>query len=114
VRIHERSLGTVTILAVDGRLAANDQPGLLKRTVEDVARRGGSDVVIDLSGVGYVDSTRLGELIAAQVTISRVGGRLKLAGVPPRVWELLRLSGLDRVFDSFDTVEEASSSLQEE
>jgi anti-sigma B factor antagonist len=114
VRIHERSLGTVTILRIAGRLTANAQPGLLKRTVEDVARRGNSDVVIDLSGVGYVDSTRLGELIAAQVTMSRVGGRLKLAGVPPRVSELLRLSGLDRVFHSFATVEEASASLQEE
>ena len=114
MRIQERSLGPVTILSVDGRLTANDQPGLLKRSVEDVVRRNVKDVVIDLSGVAYVDSTRLGELIAAHVTISRAGGRLKLAGVPARVLELLRLAGLDRVFHRSETVEEASASLQEE
>ena len=113
MRIQERSAGTVTILSVEGRLTANDQPGLLKRSVEDVIRRDVKDVVIDLSGVAYIDSTRLGELLAARITIARAGGRLHLAGVPPRVLELLRLSGLDRVFDRFETVELASASLQE-
>ena len=112
MRIQERSLGTVTVLRLEGRLTANDQPGLLKRAVEDIIRRNVKDIVIDLSGVEYVDSTRLGELIAAHITIARVSGRLKLSGVPPRVLELLRLSGLDRVFHRSDTVEEASTSLQ--
>jgi anti-anti-sigma factor len=57
--------------------------------------------------VRYIDSTRLGELIAAHVTVSRHGGRLKLVRTPDRVNELLVLSGLTDVFERFDSVDAA-------
>jgi anti-anti-sigma regulatory factor len=59
-----------------------------------------------------MDSTRLGELIAAHITVSRVGGRLTLAATPPRVVELLTLAGLGGIFGRFDSVEDAAASLQ--
>ena len=113
VRIQERSIGPVAVIDIDGRLTASDQPGTLKAAIQRAIDRGVADIVINLAGVGYVDSTRLGELIAAQVTISRYGGRLKLVAVPPRVLELLRVAGLDRVFERFDSVDAAAASLQE-
>jgi anti-sigma B factor antagonist len=105
--INERLDGSIGIVELDGRLTVNDQPGLLKEAVAGIVRRGARTVLIDLSGVHYIDSTRLGELIAAHVTMSRHGGRLKLVRTPPRVVELLVIAGLGDVFERFDSIEDA-------
>ena len=109
--VRERLDGTVGIVELDGRLTVNDYPGLLKEAVAGVVRRGAKNVLVDLSGVHYIDSTRLGELIAAHVTVSRQGGRLKLLRTPARVVELLALAGLGDVFERFDSIEEAKRSF---
>ena len=101
----------IGVLSLSGRLTVNDQPGVLKDAVTDLVRRGARHVILDLSRVGYIDSTRLGELIAAHVSISRNGGRLMLAATPPRVVELLTLSSLADVFEQFHTVEDARASF---
>jgi anti-sigma B factor antagonist len=83
VLIRDHAIGRVTVVELAGRLTVNEHPGLLKQAVEDALGRGASDVILDLTGVGYLDSTRLGELIAAHITASRLGGRLKLVATPP-------------------------------
>lgn len=107
MEIRERQAGEATIIELAGRLTVNDQPGLLKEAVAEVVKRGARDVLLDLSGVRYIDSTRLGELIAAHVTVSRLGGRLKLVATPARVLELLTMAGLDGVFERYDSAEAA-------
>src|SRR5688500_4516722 len=94
VQIRDRVRGHVAVLELTGRFTVNDSPGMLNEAVAQAVARGARDVVLDLSGVNYVDSTRLGELIASHVTVSRLGGRLKLAAVPARVVDLLKLAGL--------------------
>jgi anti-sigma B factor antagonist len=99
--------GNLAVVELAGRLTVNDRPGLLKETVANAVARGATNVLIDLSGVRYIDSTRLGELIAAHVTVSRQGGQLKLVRTPDRVAELLTIAGLSGVFERFDSVEAA-------
>ena len=111
MKIHDSVTNELGVLRLAGRLTVNDQPGLLKASVASLVQRGARHVILDLSGVDYVDSTRLGELIAAHVSISRQGGRLMLAGTPPRVLELLSLSSLAGVFERFDSVEAATRSV---
>jgi anti-sigma B factor antagonist len=111
MEIRERQAGTVTVVELKGRFTVNDQPGLLKDAVADAVERGARRVLLDLSGVRYIDSTRLGELIAAHVTVTRQGGRLKLAGAPDRIVELLALAGLDGIFERFATTDEAVRSF---
>ena len=112
MQIRDHAIGRVAVIALDGRLTVTERPGRLKEAVQEAIGRGTSDVVLDLTGIRYMDSTRLGELIAAHITVSRVGGRLKLAATPSRVLELLTLAGLDGIFERFDTVEDAAASLQ--
>lgn len=107
MEIRERQQDGVTVIALAGRLTVNDRPGLLKGAVGAAVDRGARQVVLDLSSVIYIDSTRLGELIAAHVTLSRLGGRLQLAGTPDRVNELFTMAGLDGVFSRFDSVDDA-------
>ena len=111
MEIRERRTGSVAVLELSGRLTVNDQPGMLKDTVAGALQRGAKHVLLDLGRVGYIDSTRLGELIAAHISVSRIGGRLRLVATPERVIELLTLAGLDGVFEQFATTDEAAKQL---
>jgi anti-sigma B factor antagonist len=112
MEIGTRQAGPVTVIALTGRLTVNDQPGMLKEAVSAAVRDGARHVLLDLSGVRYIDSTRLGEIIAAHVTMTRGGGHLRLVGTPERIMELLAIAGLKGVFERFDSVEAASASLR--
>lgn len=103
----ERDISGTTVLELTGRLTVNDRPGLLKGAVADAVDRGARRVVLDLGSVKYIDSTRLGEVIAAHVSLSRVGGQLRLAATPPRIAELFAMAGLDGVFARYASVAEA-------
>ena len=108
MEIRERQQDDLTIVELDGRLTVNDEPGLLKDAVARAVGRGARQVLIDLSGVRYIDSTRLGELIAAHIMVSRQGGRLKLVGTPDRILDLLSLAGLSGVFERYASIDEAA------
>ncbi len=112
VEIQDRIAGgNVAVLTLGGRLTVNDEPGQLKSAVTRVLAQGARHVVLDLAGVQYLDSTRLGELIASHVAVSRQGGQLKFAATPARVNELLSLAGLADLFEQFDSVDEAVRSV---
>ena len=110
--IHERLTGDIALVELAGRLTVNDQPGVLKDAVVSALDRGARHVLLDLSGVRYIDSTRLGELIAAHISVTRVGGQLKLVATPDRILELLSLAGLSGIFERYATADEARKSLQ--
>jgi anti-sigma B factor antagonist len=111
MEITQRQTGNIAILVLAGRLTVNDQPGMLKAAVMGAVETGSRHVLLDLSRVNYIDSTRLGEIIAAHVTVTRRGGRLRLVGTPDRISELLQIAGLDGVFERFATAEDASKQL---
>jgi anti-sigma B factor antagonist len=108
VEIQEQLAGpNVAVLTVGGRLTVTDEPGQLKAAVARALSQGARHVVLDLGGVQYIDSTRLGELIAAHVAVSRQGGQLRFARTPARVAELVAMAGLGDLFPQFETVEDA-------
>jgi len=111
MEIHQRQSGIVAILELAGRLTVNDQPGMLKDAVVAAVTGGARHVLLDLSRVHYIDSTRLGEIIASHVTLTRRGGHLRLVGTPHRLTELFAIAGLEGVFERFETTEEAAKLL---
>jgi len=108
MQIIETRNGDIAVLQLAGRLTVNDQPGMLRDAVTTALHGGARHVLLDLSGVHYIDSTRLGEIISAHVTVTRRGGRMRLVGTPDRIMELLAIAGLQGVFERFATTEEAS------
>jgi anti-sigma B factor antagonist len=111
MEIRSRDVGKAAVVELSGRLTINDQPGMLKDAVDKAVSNGSRHVLLDLSRVRYIDSTRLGELIAAHITMSRQGGRLKLVATPDRILELLAMAGLADVFERYPDVEAAQSAL---
>ena len=111
MEIRRREAGPIALIELAGRLTINDQPGMLKDAVAAAVGDGARHVLLDLSGVRYIDSTRLGEIIAAHITVSRQGGRLKLVGTPDRIVELLEIAGLDGIFERYASADDAKKSL---
>ena len=109
--ISERTVNDVTIVDVAGRLTMNEGRGLVKSAVDRLIDRGSTQVVLNLEGLKYIDSACLGELIQSHAALCRKGGRLKLVRTPDHLHELLRLAGLEDVFDSFDSEAEAARSF---
>ena len=108
--VHERTVGEVTIIDVDGRIT-DDGADTLRAAVQPLFRQDRVKIVFNLQGVPYIDTTALGEIIRAHVGATRRGGGLKLLHVTPRVHELLMITRLDSVFGQFDDEANALNSF---
>lgn len=100
--IEEERDGDRATLRLSGRLTVNDNPGALKEAAATLAASGVKDVAFDLEEVRYIDSACIGEFIASQISLGRRGARLRLVRVPARIMDLLRLAGLDGIFEIAD------------
>ena len=109
--LHERWIGDVTILDLDGRITVQDGADIFRDVVRQLVRQDRVKLVLNFHDVSYIDSTALGEIIRAYTSVTRKGGTLKLLNVTQRVHELLVITRLLSVFDLFDAEAEAVKSF---
>ena len=112
VKIEERVVGHVTILNIFGRLTIDEAAQHLKDTIEDLISRGRLHVVLNLAQVPYIDSGGLGQLVASYGSVKKAGGAMKLLNVNSRNHDLLSITRLVTVFESFDSEAEAVRSFE--
>lgn len=103
MQIQERAVGPVTILDLKGKLTHGDGDALLRDKIHSLLHQGRKNVVINLGGVDYIDSAGLGEVVSSLTTMSRDGGSLKLLHLTKRVHDLLAITKLLTVFETFDS-----------
>ena len=106
MEIEEHSAGTVIVFELDGRLTL-EPCGRLKDRVRTLVEQGGRRLVLDLSGVSYVDSIGVAELVRSQVIVGNQSGHLALAAMPAQITRLLQVTKLDQIFARFGTVAQA-------
>ena len=112
MQLEERVVGDVAIVKVTGDITLNRGGDvLLKDKVQSLLQQGHTKLVLDLSGVSYVDSAGLGELVQAYATTRNRGGALKLHGITKRLHDLLIVTKLLTVFEVFDNEAEAVASF---
>jgi anti-sigma B factor antagonist len=109
--IQERSVGSVTVLDCDGRLVLGDGDGLLKDKIHSLVFQGRKSILLNLGGVSYVDSSGLGALVASSLTGKNNGGQIKLVNLTKKLHDLLVISKLVNVFETFDSEDEALRSF---
>ena len=100
-----RSAGAVTVLDLTGRLVVSaDEREIapLRNAIRALIKAGHLDIVVNLSGLTYIDARGLGELAMAMKTVDLAGGRLTLAAASPRVARILAVTRLDRAFEWCD------------
>ena len=105
--IEQRSVGTVVVLDLNGKLISGESSGLLKDKVHSLLFQGKKQIVLNLGGVGYMDSSGLGELIATHTTATRQGGKVKIANLTQRVSDLMTIAKVLSVFDAYDSEADA-------
>jgi anti-sigma B factor antagonist len=96
-----RQVGDVVIVDIVGRITLGDGSGVVRETVKDLLKEGQRNLLLNLGEVTYIDSSGLGELVGAYATGVNQGARLKLLNVRKRVDDLLQVTKLYTVFESF-------------
>jgi anti-sigma B factor antagonist len=112
MQIDERVVGDVTILDLKGKLTLGEGDTLLKDKVNSLILEGQKKLVMNLEGVPYIDSAGLGEIVRTYTTVSRQGGKLKLLHLTKRIQDLLSITKLLTVFETYETEEDAVRSFE--
>src|SRR5262245_43379530 len=112
MRIETRSDGDVDILMVSGDITLGDAGAtLLWERIRSLVQREHLRILLELSGVRYVDSIGLGELVHACVAVRVRGGSIKLVGLPTGLLRLLVATKLLGAFECFESEAEAVASF---
>jgi len=111
MQIEERAVGDVVVLDLKGRITLGEGDQLLKDKVNSLVNQGRKRMVLNLAGVPYIDSAGLGEIVGSYTTVSRQGGSLKLLNLTKKITDLLAITKLLTVFETFDSEDEAVRSF---
>jgi anti-sigma B factor antagonist len=111
MNLETREDGAVTILTVSGDLVIGDPETTFKKTVTRLLEEGRVHLLVDLTGVGFLDSSGLGALVRALTQSQKEGGQTKLLGANEQIRKLLQMTKLDSVFELHEDLEAAVSSF---
>ena len=111
MQIDQRSVGDVIVLDLKGKITLGEGDELLKDKVNSLVNQGHKKIVLNLADVPYIDSAGLGEVVRTYTTVSRQGGSLKLLNLTKRITDLLSITKLLTVFETFDSENEAVRSF---
>jgi anti-sigma B factor antagonist len=109
--ISERVIDNVTVLDLSGKITIGEGSVQLRETVRGLLERGTKNILINLGGVDYVDSSGIGELVSCFTTTKNQGGQLKLLNLTKKIKDLLMITKLLTVFDTYDDEAEAIKSF---
>jgi anti-sigma B factor antagonist len=111
MQIEERAVGDVVVLDLKGKITLGEGDELLKDKVNSLVNQGHKKIILNLAQVPYIDSAGLGEVVRTYTTVSRQGGSLKLLNLTKRITDLLSITKLLTVFETFDSENEAVRSF---
>jgi anti-sigma B factor antagonist len=111
MQIDERIVDGVTILDLKGKMTLGEGDELLKDKINSLIQQERKQLVLNLADVPYIDSAGLGEIVRTYTTVSRQGGKLKLLNLTKRITDLLAITKLLTVFETFDAENDAIRSF---
>ena len=111
MEIEQRPSGDVMILDLKGKLTIGSGDELLKDKIHSLIQQGQRNLLLNLAAVPYVDSAGLGAIVSSYTTVSRDGGSLKLLGLTSRIEDLLAITKLLTVFDTYESESDAVASF---
>ena len=111
LKLSTRTLDGIVIVDCAGRIVFGEESAHLRDTVKKLIAEQ-KRLVLNLSGVTYIDSGGLGTLVALYTTARNVGGSVKLANLTQRVGDLLQVTKLVTIFDVYDNEQKAVDSLR--
>jgi anti-sigma B factor antagonist len=112
MQIDERVVDGVTILDLKGKMTLGEGDELLKDKINSLIQQDRKKLLLNLEGVPYIDSAGLGEIVRTYTTVSRQGGKLKLLNLTKRIQDLLAITKLLTVFETYESEQDAIGSFK--
>jgi anti-sigma B factor antagonist len=110
MQIEERVVNDVTILDLKGKITLGEGDEALKDKINSLMHQNRKRILLNLAEVPYIDSAGLGEIVRTYTTVSRQGGQLKLVNLTKRITDLLMITKLLTVFETFESEQDALKS----
>jgi len=107
INISERQAGDITILDLEGKVTIGEGSVALRTAIRRLLGEGKNKILLNLAGVGYIDSSGIGELVSSYTAINKDGGQLKLLSLTEKLQDLLTITKLLTVFDAYEEEAEA-------
>ena len=111
LQIVEKQIDGVSVLDAVGRITLGEESNQVRIKIKEMLVKGKSQIVLDLAEVSYIDSVGLGTLVAGYTSAQNQGATLKLANLTKRFRELLNITKLVTIFDTYDSVDDAVKSF---
>ena len=102
-----RQVEGVVVVDLSGQIKLGEGSSVLRDTVKDLLSKGHKNILLNLGNVSYIDSSGIGELVAAFTSVRNQGGELKLLNLTRKINDLLQITKLYTVFDVRDDEAEA-------
>ena len=112
LKIDSQVVNGVTLLTLEGRLIFGQESNALNQQIGQLREANVQQVLLDLSGVSFIDSSGIGELIAAFTALRKAGGTLKLCSPTQQVSEVFKIVSLPKVIEICSTQQEALASFE--
>ena len=112
LNINERQAGDVTVLDLSGKITIGEGSVALRAGIRRLLEEGKKRILLNLAGVGYIDSSGIGELVSSYTAINKEEGQLKLLNLTQKLQDLLAITKLLTVFDVYENEAEALNSFK--
>src|SRR5215831_2458476 len=112
LNLKERQEGDVIILDLSGKITIGEGSVQLREAVRKLLDEGKKKILLNLGDVAYVDSSGIGELVSSYTTTNNQGGHLKLLNLTKKIQDLLMITKLLTVFETFESEASALESFK--
>jgi len=102
LRMTDRDVSGVNVLDIEGRIVLGEESNSFREKVKSLLAAGKKKIVLNLANVTYIDSAGLGTLVATFHSARSQGATLKLTNLGTKFKEVLQVTKLMTVFDTYD------------
>ena len=106
-----RETADATILDLSGRITLGEGLGDLRDSIREALSGSRKNIVLNLGEVSYIDSSGLGQLIGSYASVRERGGQMKLVNLQKKVVDLMQITKLLTVFETYNTEAAALASF---
>ena len=112
LKFTNREVDGVSVVALDGRIVLGEESNALRERVKALVAEGKKKIVLNMANITFIDSARLGTLVAAHHSAKSQGAALKLCHLGAKFQEVLQITKLLTVFDVYNSESEAVASFK--
>ncbi|HUB81703.1 MAG TPA: STAS domain-containing protein [Bryobacteraceae bacterium] len=111
LKITVRETADATILDLSGRVTLGEGLGDLRDSIREALSGNRKHIVLNLADVSYIDSSGLGQLIGSYASVTERGGQMKLVNLQKKVSDLMQITKLLTVFETYNSESAALASF---